>query len=241
MRVELRLASGAVHSGALTLTNDSAAKARIRAEPLDFFIDATETPQFNRSWPQEEEFSCRRWLSLNPMETELEAGASILVRYTLRVPAEAGQRGYHCAAGFVTQPTSEQVTANGLRAAVRIVTAFYIIVGSPPIEGGLKEIKLESSPNPSEFRWQAVVVLHNPGWRHYRPVGELAVLDAQGGTIESVRFRSIPVLPKREQRFLFPLKSLTDAGEYTLRARVDLGTHELQEGMAKVAARASTP
>jgi hypothetical protein len=37
-------------------------------------------------------------------------------------------------------------------------------------------------------------------------------------------------------RFLFPLKVALDAGQYTLRARVDIGNGEIQEGKAVVSA-----
>src|SRR2546426_4021182 len=75
MRLELKFTAGAQHSGPLTLTNDSGARMRIRAEILDFYIDPLETPQFGRHYTQEAEFSCHDWLSINPMEVELEPGA----------------------------------------------------------------------------------------------------------------------------------------------------------------------
>jgi hypothetical protein len=45
------------------------------------------------------------------------------------------------------------------------------------------------------------------------------------------------VLPEREQRFLFPLSTDVRNGAYKLRARVDLGTGEIQEASAVVAAK----
>src|SRR5580658_5633096 len=71
MRLELRFPGPASQSGSLLLTNGSSEKARVRAEILDFFVDAQETPQFGRNYEQESAFSCRSWLSVNPMETEV--------------------------------------------------------------------------------------------------------------------------------------------------------------------------
>ena len=235
MRVDLRLAPGQQYSGSLALTNDSTAKGRIRAELLDFFIDASASPQFVRSVPAEGEYSCRSWLSLNPTEMELQAGAHTAVRYTLRVPSNATERSYHCAAGFTTLPPAEQVAGTGIRMAVRAVAAFYVVVGNPPVEGGVKEVKLERVEDPKQSYWQAVVVLENHGLMHFRPSGEMAVLDAEGKTIETAVFVPMPVLPKREQRFLFPLKLATLPEKFTLRARVDIGLHEIQEVTAVVA------
>src|ERR1035441_1499109 len=70
MREELKLASGAAHSGVLTLANDASPKVRCKTELLDFYLDATGTPQFG-GYPREAEFSCRQWLVANPMELEL--------------------------------------------------------------------------------------------------------------------------------------------------------------------------
>jgi len=79
-----------------------------------------------------------------------------------------------------------------------------------------------------------VVVMANPGEMHYRPTGDLDVLDESGAVVESAKFASIPVLPRRDQNFIFPLKLAAGPGNYTLRARVDLGGSEIQEASARV-------
>lgn len=241
MREELTMESGGAHSGVLTLSNNSADKVRVVAEMLDFFLDATATPQFGREYPQEAEFSCRLWLTANPMEMELNGAAQLAVRYTLRVPQNATARSYHCAVGFTTLPMARDVKAIGLRTAVQIVAAIYVVVGHPALEGTVKDLRLEYVPDPKTASWRAVVTLHNPGLLHFRPIGELDVLNAQGMVVESVHFVPLPVLPKRDQNFLFPLKLAAGAGTYTLRARVDLGGDEIQEATALVVAAKPAP
>jgi hypothetical protein len=239
MRLELRMAPGNQHSGSVNLTNNSAGKMRIRAELLDFFIDSEATPQFERENKQEAAYSCRQWLSVNPMEAELEAPSQLPVRYTIHVPQDAHPGSYHCAAGFTTLPSAEeQMTGTGMRMAVRVVAAFYVVVGNPQIDGGLKEFKLENVPDKDNPKgvWRAVVVMANRGGMYFRPTGKLEVIDASGKVIESDDFQSIPVLPNREQRFLFPLTVPLETGTYTLRARVDIGNGEIQEGKAVVSA-----
>jgi hypothetical protein len=125
-----------------------------------------------------------------------------------------------------------------MRMAVRVVAAFYIVIGSPPILGKLKEIKLEPLPPGKESEpggWQAVVVFENSGLMFYRPTGKLEVLDAAGKVVETAELPSLPVLRQRDQRFLFPLKTHLEAGHYKLRMRVDIGTGEIQEGSLDVA------
>jgi len=236
MREDLSLAPGAAHSGVLTLNNDSSEKVRVVAELLDFYIDSTGTPQFGRQYSQEAAFSCRSWLSVNPMEMELEGNAHIAVRYTVRTPPAATERSNHCAIGFSTQPTASLAKGTGLRTAVQIIAAIYVVVGKPAEEGSIKDLKLEYVPDPKQPGWRAVVVLANPSLMHYRPNGDLDVLDEAGKVVESAKFVPMPVLPQRDQRFLFPLKLDAGPGKYTLRARVDLGGSDIQEATALVVA-----
>jgi hypothetical protein len=240
MREELNLAAGQTHSGVLTLANTTEDKVRVVAEMLDFYLDSTATPQFGTEYKQEAEFSCRQWLVANPMEMELNGKAQIPVRYTLRVPASATARSYHCAVGFTTQPPADHAKAIGLRTAVQIVAAIYVVVGQPATEGTIEDLKLEYVADPAKPVWRAVVTIKNSGLMHFRPQGDLDVLNADGTVVETVHFVPMPVLPKRDQNFLFPLK-LAAEGKYTLRARVDLGGNEIQEATASVAVTKAKP
>ena len=96
-------------------------------------MDAEQTPQFEPEFLDEAAWSCRRWLTVNPMETDLAVAGEALVRYTLRVPSDALPRSYHCAAGFTSTPPADNPTGMGLQTAVRVVAAFYVIVGNPAI------------------------------------------------------------------------------------------------------------
>lgn len=241
MRVDLNLAPGEVHSGVLTLGNSGAAVVRVAGEALDFYLDETATPQFGREYKQEADFSCRTWLIANPMAAELNGSAQIPVRYTVRVPQTATPRSYHCALGFTTQPTAEEAKAIGLRTAVQIVTAIYVVVGKPAIEGTVKDLKLEYVSDPKSPGWRAVATINNAGLMHFRPDGSLDVLDEHGAVVETARFVPLPVLPKRDQNFVFPLKLAAGEGKYTLRVRVDLGGNEIQEATANVVATRPKP
>ena len=241
MRVDLALAPGASHSGVMTVANNGGSLVRITGEALDFYLDETATPQFGREYRQEAEFSCRTWLSANPMELELNSSVQAAVRYTVRVPQTAGPRSYHCAIGFTTQPTAGEGKAIGLRTAVQIVGAIYVVVGKPALEGTVKDLQLEYVPDPKSPGWRAVVTIHNEGLMHFRPEGDLDVLDQSGAVVETVKFVPMPVLPKRDQRFVFPLKLAGGEGRYRLRARVDLGGNEIQEAAANVVATKAKP
>jgi hypothetical protein len=85
-----------------------------------------------------------------------------------------------------------------------------------------------------------VVTINNAGLMYFRPQGDLDVLNENGVVVETAHFVPLPVLPKRDQNFLFPLK-LAAQGKYTLRARVDLGGDEIQEATALVVATKPAP
>jgi hypothetical protein len=238
MRLEMHLQAGQQHSGTLALANDSGVKLRIRAELLDFFLDASDTPQFGREIAQEQTDSCRTWLTVNPMDSEVE-GRQLAIRYSIRVPEGTKEGSYHCAAGFnALLPPADNGQAMGIQTAVRAVTAFYVIVGQPRVNGELKGITLERAvpqAGAAVSPWNAVVMLENLGNMHFRPSGKLEILDAEGHTVQSYPFTESPVLPFREQRFVFPLKSELPPAPYSLRARIDIGTGVILEAVATVA------
>ena len=234
MRLEMRLDAGQQHSGTLTLANDSGAKLRIRTELLDFFVDGTDTPQFARAIQEEQPYSCRSWLVVNPMDTEVE-GRQLVIRYSIRVPEGTKEGSYHCAVGFNALLPTDGSQAIGIQTAVRAVTAFYVIVGRPAIQGELKGITLERSVSSSgSSPWNVVVLLENHGNMHFRPSGKLEVLDAQGSTVQSYVVPEYPVLPLRQQRFVLPLTGDLPPAPYSLRVRVDIGTGVLLEAVAQI-------
>lgn len=235
MKIELPAVAGKSYSGSLSLKNSGTTTARFRVEMVDFYVDENTTPQFVAHVPAEDDYSCRSWLSANPMELEVQPNSQVPIRYTVRAPASVTERSYHCAMGFRTVPQPGEVSGTTMRTAVRLMTVFYATVGRPSINGVIKELKLEQVADSSGHSWKAVVVMENSGLMLYRPVGDLEVLDATGAVVESQKVPSFPVLPKRLQRFVLPLKSSLSPGAYTLRARIEVGG-EIQQGSVSVTA-----
>ena len=236
MREELNLDPGASHSGVLTLANDGVDKTRVTAEILDFYLDTTGTPQFGAYYKQESAFSCRDWLAANPMDMEINGKSQVQIRYTVRTPQNATPRSYHCAVSFTTAPVAGDGGRMGLRTAVQIVASIYVVVGKPAADGTVKDLKLEYTPGTQGAGWSAVVTFNNPSLMHYRPSGDLDVINEGGQVVDTEKFVPLPVLPARDQNFILPIKLPSGPGKYTLRARVDLGGNEIQEATAHVVA-----
>jgi hypothetical protein len=240
MKVEFPAAAGKPYSGTLVLTNAGAVKTRIRAELLDLYVDETTTPQFVPKAPAEAEYSCRSWLSANPMELEMEPHTQAPVRYSVRVPTGASERSYHCALGFRTLPTPSEDSGTTMHTAVRMIAVFYPILGKPAISGVIKDLKLEQLPNGSGTLWRAIAIMENSGLMLYRPTGEVEIVGPGGKVVESVKLNSFPALPKRLQRYVLPLKTSLSPGPYTLRARIEVAG-EIQEASVAVTAEAAGP
>jgi len=185
MRVEFPATPGRPYSGTLVLTSAADVKTRVRAELLDLYVDESTTPQFVASAPAEAEYTCRSWLSANPMEFEIDPHGQVLVRYSVRVPPGASERSYHCAIGFRTLPSTNELQGTAMRTAVRMITVFYPIVGKPPITGVIKDLKLEPVTNQAGTIWRAVVVMENSGLMLYRPAGSVDIVDSSGKVVES--------------------------------------------------------
>jgi len=234
MRIEFPATPGKPFSGALTLSNSASEKVRVRVELLDFYLDASMTPQFVPNAPTEGALSCRNWLSVNPMEVELQPQSQMSARFTVRVPADARESSFHCAVGFVSLPAATESTAStGMLTAVRMVATLYPIVGRPAVKGEIRDLKLEQLQGEGVASSRAVVVMDNQGQMLYRPAGEVSVVDGEGKVVESMSLASFPTLPQRQQRYLLPIKTDLRPGVYTLKARIEIGD-EVQEASATV-------
>src|SRR5688500_7581699 len=108
MRMEFAAEAGRQYSGSLTLSNSSDSRTRARTQLLDFYVDGNSTPQFVPNAAQESAYSCREWLTVNPMEMEVPPRGQVQVRYSLRVPAGASPQSHHCAIGFLSMPPPEE-------------------------------------------------------------------------------------------------------------------------------------
>ncbi len=235
MRLELKVQPGSQHTDTLRLSNDSTERARVRAQILDFYIDDTMTPQFEESVEREAKFSCREWLQVTPRETDLDAKSTIRERYTFNVPRDAKDGEYHCAAGFATlPPISKPEAPTGIRMAVMMVTSFYIVIGNPSSRPELKDLSLKTRP---DGVLQMVALLENRGRKTFRVKGFVEIRTPDGKKVEGAEYTGIPVLPERQQQFLFPLKTAFAPGTYTLYTQADVGLPEILEGTVSVEVR----
>jgi hypothetical protein len=234
MRAEMNLTPGAQRNGTLTIANDAKATARFRTEILDVSIDKEAVPQFEKDIPSEVSFSCKDWISVNPMEGEMPAAGQMPIRYTFRVPANVPQRTYHCALGFTSLPDAKKAQPPiGIVALLRLTCTFYVTVGTPPTAGEVKQIAIEKINAPKTSGYRAIISVENSGLTNLRGAGKIDVLNEAGDVIQASEFPPVVILPSRTQRLPVVLNAQMPNGTYTVRARVDLGNNEIQEATYK--------
>jgi hypothetical protein len=209
-------------------------QGRFRAEILDLSIDKEAVPQFEKDIPSEAAFSCKDWVTANPMEAEIAGSGMITVRYTFRVPADAPERTWHCALGFTELPDpKKQQSAVGIVALLRLTSTFYITVGHPAPAGEVKRIAIEKihAPDtaPETAGYRAVISVENFGLTNLRGAGKVEIVDEGGRVVQDSEFPSVVILPSRTQRLPVVLSRKVTDGNYTLRTRVNLGNGEIQE------------
>jgi hypothetical protein len=234
MRVELNLAPGSQRTGTLSIKNSEDQPGRFRTEILDVSIDKEAVPQFEKEISSEAGFSCKDWVTVNPMEADVAARGQMPVRYTFRVPAGVAPRTYHCALGFTSLPDPKnQQAPMGIMSLLRLTTTFYITVGAPDPAGEVTGIAIEKINAPDTAGYRAVISVQNSGLTNLRGAGVINIEDADGQVVQSGDFPPVVILPSRVQRLPVILsRKLTD-GNYTLRTNVNLGNGEVQEAVLR--------
>jgi len=242
-RAELSVKAGEQRTGSLKLFSQSEQAVHLKGEALDFQIDESATARYERDLPREKAVSCKNWLILNPMESEIKKGEVLNVSYTIRPPAQLAEGSYACAAGFTTLPNWPQQQEPENRGAPTVLATVFVTIGNPSVSGSIKELKVEpvGSKTRTPAGWRAVVVVQNSGTMYFRPKGTFEILNAEGSIIESLDFPSLPVLRQRDQRFIFPIHTALNPGSYRFRVRMQIGDKPVQEKTTNVVVDVPSP
>jgi len=235
MRTEMTLVAGTQRNGSLAIANESKESGRFRTEILDLSIDKEAVPQFEKEIPQEKAFSCRDWVTVNPMESEIPGNSQMTIRYTFRVPANAPVRTYHCALGFTSlpDPRKPQEATMGVVSLLRLTSTFYITVGNSQPTGEVKQISIEKFNAPQTAGYRAVISVENSGLTNLRGAGKVDITNESGEVVQASEFPPVVILPSRTQRLPIVLNEKLTDGNYTLRTRVNLGNGEIQEAVLR--------
>ena len=95
--------------------------------------------------------SCARWVSLNPIESSVKPGETLVIRITVAVPVEIAAAGYWCALTIDEVPDPMAVQAGvGVRFVASVSTGIFVSVG--PIERSARILDLEVGPDEARVK-----------------------------------------------------------------------------------------
>lgn len=231
LRVELKAASGAMTTQAVTLSNTGKEPVRVRATISDWHLSRDGSPQFVEA--SDARYSATGWLRIAPPEQVIEPGKDGIVRFTVTIPAGTEPAGYRSSILFEFGPASGDpvVRAHDVAVKSRIGTLIYVNVGEPAAAVELTDLRTRVRPNhPTEI----VAILKNTSRRTVRTRGTLTLYDKSGAAVSQSVVPDVPVLPESEREVAIPAinadKPAPPAGEYRIEIKIDVGLPALIVG-----------
>ena len=231
LRVELKVAPGATHTQAITLTNTGKEAVRVRALLQDWFLSKEGAPQFQD--PEEgRAFSASQWLRFAPPEVVIQPATEATVRFTLTVPQGVDAAGYRSGIMFQLSPAAGDPVAarRGVSVRSQIATLIYANVGEPPA-GTIDLTDLRSRVAPEQT--MIIATLKNTGRRTVRTKGTVTIQTAAGAAIRDVPMPDVPLLPDSERDVAIVIADAAKPlppGEYRIEVKIDVGLSALIVG-----------
>lgn len=149
IRVEARPGETINRSFLLRLAPDEQA-TRFHSHVEDFWQSEDGTRSFYQP-PGTLERSCGPWVTLNPVEREVEAGGVLDVRLTVTVPTAAGPGGYWCAL-TVDQIADPMAASDGVDVRFLASISVGIFVYLAPIEREVRVLEVEVGAESARLR-----------------------------------------------------------------------------------------
>jgi hypothetical protein len=113
----------------LTLDRDQP-ETRFRARIEDWWRSEDGAQSFYAE-PGTLRHSCGRWVSLNPVESSVEPGETLVIRITVSVPSEIASGGYWCALTVDEIPDPRAVQSGvGVKFVASVSTGIFVNVGT---------------------------------------------------------------------------------------------------------------
>jgi P pilus assembly chaperone PapD len=248
LRIEIQAWPGATNTQAVTLTNVSRERVRVRAILSDWHLSRDGAPQFEEP-VSGRAYAAAAWVRFAPPELVIEGNGQGTVRFTVTVPRDAEPAGYRTGLLFDFTPEERDVATRAKQVTVRsrIATLIYLHVqaggpraqgdqsGHPPASVELTDLRVLAGAEET----QVVATLRNSSRRSVRTKGALLLYDRTGLAIREVQVPDVPVLPESEREMAVPIGSPAAAGDaqrplppgdYRVELKLDVGQRALIVG-----------
>lgn len=128
IRVDARPAQVITRQFRLTLDRNQR-ETHFRARIEDWWRNEDGSQSFYAE-PGKLRHSCGRWVSLNPVESSVKPGETLVIRLTISVPVEMASGGYWCALTVDEIPDPKDVPSGvGVRFVASVSTGIFVNVG----------------------------------------------------------------------------------------------------------------
>lgn len=177
--------AGKTITNELTVINDGdvAYDFLVYARPYSVINNQYDNPNFTTTSPRTNLYG---WVQFPETKFHIEAGKTVKVPYSIRVPAEAAPGGHYGVIFAETQPTSSQANGNAVLRKKRVGSIIYVTVNGDVKRAG------ETSGSSIPF-WQvqpplqATVAAKNTGNTHFTDTTQLTVRDVFG----RIKYRAV--------------------------------------------------
>ncbi len=221
-KVNTTLSADAPTTQVFTVQNNSAVSVRFKAYLEDWTITTTGADTFLE--PGSVERSCAPWITINPVEFEVPAGAHQKVRVSFNAPREA-VGGYWCIFYIETEPIpskwSEVVSVNG-----RIGVKIFGNITDTEVRGcEIVALRIEQ-----HSRLELTAVVRNTGNVPLWLTGEVQIKDSMDKMVWEEGLSHISLLPGLEHEIRRRPGIELGPGEYRAIVTIDYGGEEIVQG-----------
>lgn len=219
--VRLDARPGDVHTRQFQLSTDTdQPRAQFKAHFEDWWRSEDGTQSFYAP-PGTLRQSCGSWATANPVESAVEPGGTLTIRYTIAIPRDAETGGYWCALTVDQVPDpATQRGGVGVQFLASISTGIFIDIGDVTRAADITAIRVDDS--------RAIVGMRNVGNTPVAVEGRVEFREVGGEqSITSVLVPRGTLLPERVTTGVFsaplPGADVLPAGRYLMRAVMDIG------------------
>ena len=219
IRIFARPGQIAVRNFRLTTQSDQR-RAYFEAKAQDWYPSEDGRQSFYRP-AGEVERSCAPWVTLNPVEAQVEPGEPLNVKVAVSVPHEVGPGGYWCVLTVDERP-DPTVRPDGVAVQFLASVSVGIFVNIDPIEKAAKIHGVRISDDKAE------VLIRNTGNTPLGVEGRVEFLTPDGAepvAVAAVARRTVVLDPAPEALLLakLPDRNKLPSGRYIVRVVLDVG------------------
>lgn len=222
IRIEHKIGKGKSLTDAIWVRNNGSSPLRLKVYVENWYLQYDGTPIFvgSNSVP----YSCKNWIKVNPQNFRLMPNEIKLVRYTITVPENSSEGGYHGAISFENVPFDEtERKTSAMFFTGKIAAIIYVKIGDIEPIGKIFDLKISENNNSTEF----IILIKNDGKTHFRTKGNIEIKNKESQKIYNVNVPNVVVLPESEREIKCRFNEKLPKGKYRAFCKLDIGREEL--------------